>query len=324
MSATVPGGLGGLTGPSVPVQIGRAVAGTLSVLLMIALAIGLVAGVATSADRIQLAWFHLAGDPRISLVDGVVLSDQEADVVVPQAVRSAWPTTQDVARIAAVTGGPVRRLTADQGRELSGVYAPNPGDTVELRLYATPLGVVRVYDPGTTEADNPNLPADISLRPYTARPWVGGTAQQLALVRRLVDGWGAGASAAVPGTHVVVEELVFPGGERGFIDARLATAGAITGYGSLGSAYFSGSGQLLQVRVNLLRVASTPTIHVVSPASAFDQVRHHDDATVADPQTVSGARLVVGDSSAGDSRRLASWMFVDAEGRELDGAAALR
>jgi hypothetical protein len=324
MSATTHGGMTGVPAPSVLVQILRAVAGTVSVLLMIALTIGLVAGVATNAYRIQLAWFHVAGDPSISLADGVVLSDQEADVAVPQAVRSSWPTTEDVARIAAVTGAPVRRLTADQGRDLTGVYAPNPGDTVELRLYSTPLGVVRVYDPGVSEADNPDLPPEITLRPYTARPWVGGTSEQLALLRRVVEGWGAGASPEVPGTHVVVEEQVFPGGERGFLDARLATSGAITGYGSLGNAYFSGSGRLLLLRVNLLRVASTPTIRVVSPASAFDRVRHHDDGTVAEPQVVTGARLVVGDYSGGDSERLANWMFVDAQGSELDGAAALR
>ena len=305
--------------PSIPKQILRATLGTFSVLL----ALALVAGVVASWSTIEVYLWRVVGDPNIVLADGVTLSDQAQDVAVPQTARRSWAPSEDVARIAAVTGKPVRALTTAQVAALTGITWPTGSDN-GLRRYATPLGVVIVNDPFWQSATGTTIPGQISLYGTADSPRQASATAQMALLRKLVDGWGAGAAPAAAGTHVVVERAHLPDRYTGYFGARVATDGASTPYGSAGMAFWSGTdGRLQSAHVILVGVRATPTLRVVSPAAAFDQLRHHADTASGDAQTVSAARLEVGDYVGGTSDQVAMWTFLDAAGHPAGSAQAL-
>jgi len=305
--------------PSVPRQVLRATLGTFAVLL----AVALVGGVVASWDRVCVQWYRVAGDPNIVLADGVTLADQASEVAVPQTVRRSWTPSQDVARIAAVTGSPVRNLTSAQAAILTGITY-QPGTGADLRQYSTPLGVVVVSDPFWHSASDATIPGQISLYGTAGSPRQMSEAAQKALLQKLVDGWGAGATPAVPGTHAVVEDAPLPDQYHGYYGARVATAGASTPYGSAGMAFWSSTpGRLTVAHVVLVGVRATPTVRVVSPASAFDQLRHHADTATGDGQTVAAARLEVGDFLGITSDQYAMWTFLDAAGHPGGSVQAL-
>ena len=304
--------------PSIPKQILRATLGTFSVLL----ALALVGGVIASRDTIEVRLWRVVGDPNVVLADGLTLSDQPQDVVVPQTARRSWAPAEDVVRIEAVTGKPVRLLTAAQASAMTGSAWPSSTDG-GLRGYATPLGVVVINDPFRPTETDTTIPGQVSLYGTAAAPRQATTAEQVALFQKLVDSWGAGASPAVPGTHAVVDAAGLPGQPQGAYGARVATAGASTSYASVGSAFWPAtSGQLAVAHVILVAVRATPTVRVVSPASAFDQLRHHADTTAGDAQTVSATRLEVGDYFGINTDEFALWTFLDATGRQTGSAQA--
>jgi hypothetical protein len=305
--------------PSIPSQVLRAMLGTFAVVLVLAL----VGGVVASWDRVSVQWYRVAGDPNIVLADGVTLSDQASHVAVPQTVRRSWTPSQDHARIAAVTGSPVRNLTSAQAAILTGITFP-PGTGTDLRQYSTPLGVVVVSDPFWRSATDATIPGQISLYGTAGSPRQTTAAAQKAFLQRLVDGWGAGATPAVPGTYAVVEDAPLPDQYHGYYGVRVATAGASTPYGSAGMAFWSSTpGRLSVAHVLLVGVRATPAVRVVSPASAFDQLRHHADSATGDGQTVAAARLEVGDSFGINGDQCAMWAFLDAAGHPGGSVQAL-
>ena len=304
--------------PSIPKQILRATLGTFSVLL----ALALVGGVIASWSTIEVHLWRVVGDPNVVLADGVTLSDQPQDVVAPQTARRSWAPAEDVARIQAVTGKPVRLLTAAQASTLTGIVWP-PSTDNGPRQYATPLGVVIISDPFQQTATDTTIPGQISLYGTAASPRQTTAGEQVALFQKLLDGWGAGASPAVSGTRAIVDAAALPGQPQGVYGARVATADASTSYASVGSAFWPGtSGQLAVAHVILVGVRATPTVRVVSPASAFDQLRHHADTTAGDAQTVSATRLEVGDYFGINTDEFALWTFLDATGRQTGSAQA--
>jgi len=305
--------------PSVPKQILRASLGTFSVLL----ALALVAGVVASWSTIEVHLWRVVGDPNVVLADGVTLSDEPQDVAVPQTARRSWAPSEDVARIAAVTGYPVRALTSTQAERLTGFVYP-AGSDADLRRYGTPLGVLAISDPFAPAATDTTVPGQITLYGTADSPRQTSVAAQTALLQKLVDGWGAGATPAVPGTRVVVEKAPLPDNYKGYYGARVATAGATTAYGSAGLAFWSATdGRLQAAHVILVRVRSTPVVHVVSPASAFDWLRHHADEAFGGEQAVSSARLEGGDYFGINSDQVAMWTFLDQAGRPAGSAQAL-
>lgn len=303
------------TTPSVARQVARATVATLAVVAVAALGVQ----VATNTAAIAGVWWRVAGDRDIRLADGVVLPHGPLTVDVPLLAAAPWRASDDVARLAAVTGQPVRPITAAESEVLThGALPAATWRTDTDRRYATPAGVVVVSDgvPTTTSSDGSTvMGAGPSLTLFTA----GATSPQVlpsdpaAALTRLVEAWGVGAGAPpgmtvtsfrVPQAHqVVAAYLATPEVHVSGLDAAMAV--------------LDPQGRLVRAQIELRRVAGTRPMRVVGADVAFEQVRHHQVDSVVGPATVTGASLEAdsGDPAApGSAVPTLYWAFSTADG----------
>lgn len=270
---------GATHGPSVGRQVVRAAVATLSALAVL----GLVAVGIADAGRIHELWYHVAGDPAVRLADGVTLSTSARDVAVPVLQPTAWSAAESSARLADVTGEPVRRISVAQARTALGEDSVAAGATTQ-EAFSTPLGVVVVNESDTT-VSGPQTGSILLVAPRTG-PRLGA-AQQQALMRLMAVRWALQSTAASPDFGVRVEQV----GSPSTLAAALVVGDVALDPGSAGWAQFDGQGRLLSAHILVQRIVGVTTMHVMSPAAAFDAVRHHAEGTQAPGSPVVGVEL---------------------------------
>jgi len=307
------------TPPSVPAQIVRATAGTLAVVLVLGL---IVFGVGAYGGSIAQRFFNVVGDPRVRLAEGVTLSTDTSTVAVPVLVDTPWRPASDVAMITAATGGPVRTLDAADLERLDPTRFPGGMGVGALsdgtRAYLTPLGIVMVPPVATTQ-DGMFFVQLLALP--VAKRYVGEAAQS-AFALTLARTWGVGAGAAPLGQSLAVQ--VYPEGRATTMAAQLVVPGLSDPCLACGraSARFSADGTFLDATVLAQHVASTRLVRVLSPAAAFEAMKHYavDSGLSEYPSSiepVASARLVL---VSGDDPMLPAqlqWTFRDAAGTDV-------
>jgi hypothetical protein len=294
--------------PSVPRQILRAAAGTFAVLL----AVGLVTGAVLNVGRVQGLWYRLVGDPNIALAPGVTLSATPQTVSVPTLVSAPWAPRTEVARIVAVTGAPVRAVSAEMAARLTGTATPDTGSfSTHERYYTTPMGVVEVMDAQSDLTTIGGHVATVSLVGTAASPAGRTAAARRTFLQRLLDAWGAGSMPLPSGARAVAMSW---SGAAGDVEAHLTNGVVQTADCGIGIAFFDPvTGKLLRATVALVRAGTPGTAHVVGAATAFDHLRHQGDASGAQV-TVSSARLVTYDDADSTTPPEPGWVFFDAHG----------
>lgn len=322
-------GVDGVTGVrSIPAQVGRATAWTLSVVLVVGV---VVWAWGAWGYRVMPLWYRAFGDRSISLADGAVLPTDGRTVAKPVLAERPVPTS---AAIAAVTGAPVREVTVTQAASYVGFPMNDSSGDPATRYWTTPLGLV-TYEPATLETTG-GVPTLLVRTPQTGtdRPHYTTDAQRQALLRRLVDAWGLGASASASGESVLatrgvtgarsVRLLVVPAGTQLPPTLPSFSFGGIVG----GDAAFREDGTLVMAWIPLTEVTGTHPVAAVSASQAFDALRHHADWTYAanGEVSVASARLVVASDFSADRIGAADpdWLFFDPTGQLVASVRADR
>lgn len=295
--------------PTVLRQVVRATVGTLSVVLVLALvAVGAVYGGAPASEL----WAKALGDPGITLADGATLSDERPTADVPLIREKRW-NLDDPASLAAFTaplGGVTKRaLTlreADTWRaELEG-GAPTEGlvdGPVASPVILTPAGLVELwqYDGAPDTIVLTGTTGDGALRGATP-------SQRESLALELVAAWSG------PSTIPLAVEERTAGSSAAVQVVRSGEESAGVGQPFVAFLHFR-DGRLWSAMVSAVSASGSESRTLLSPAEAFDAVRHHRAGVVARADYVPVVRAeLTYDLSSTDSGVAAFWTFYGADG----------
>jgi hypothetical protein len=296
-------------GPSVRRQILRGTAfGTALVLLVVLVGVGITYGAHPASEL----WAQAFGDPGIGLADGVTLSDDRPVADVPMVAEKRWDLDDpaSIAVLAAPLGGVVRRISAaaeaqawrdeNAGGSLTEGTIEGPVDTP---TFLTPAGLVQVwqFEGAPDSVDLTGADGEGAIR-ATSR------AERESVALALVRAWSGPSSMPLAVSETTGESSasvkVVRTGEQGL------------GFGQDYVAYLVfRDGALRFATVSTVSAAGSERRILLSPAEAFDGVRHHRAGLLARPEYVPVVRAeLTYDLSSTDSGGAAFWTFYGADG----------